>query len=130
MVDDISQKQRSCTMSKIRSTMTEPELRMKPVLEALGFMYQPKIVYGRPDFANKSEKVALFIDGCFWHKCPVHYVAPKSNEAYWAQKIERNVKRDKTVNEVLAERGWKVVRIWEHELRGHSNEFLAVEAKS
>ena len=59
--------------------------------------------------------VAVFIDGCFWHSCPEHGVRPKSNTEYWDAKLERNALRDKEVNTALKERGWKVLRFWEHE---------------
>ena len=72
---------------------------------------------GKPDFAFPMEKVAVFVDGCFWHGCPRHFVQPRSNKNFWKEKINKNKKRDKEVSRKLKQQGWKVVRIWEHELR-------------
>jgi DNA mismatch endonuclease (patch repair protein) len=69
-------------MSRIRSSNTKPEQKVRAVLKGLSFTYQPKGIYGRPDFANKKEKIAVFIDGCFWHGCTEHYSKPKSNLDY------------------------------------------------
>lgn len=70
----------------------------------------------RPDFVFRKKKVAVFVDGCFWHGCPEHSVRPKSNEAFWAAKIGGNEARDRLVSKSLKARGWVVIRIWEHEL--------------
>ena len=113
MVDNLTKKQRSYCMSRIRSKKTLPELRYKKTLS--GFIYQPK-AYGNPDFINYKKKMVVFIDGCFWHKCPKHYIRPKSNKKYWASKIERNIIRDKEVEISYKNVGWKIKRVWEHEL--------------
>ena len=117
MTDVHTKKQRSYNMSKIRASETKLELRLKKFLKNLGFIYQPKNVYGRPDFAHKKEKVAIFIDGCFWHKCPKHFTAPKSSEKFWKNKINRNAERDREVTKRLKRGGWKVIRVWEHDLK-------------
>ncbi len=101
-------------MSKIRSRNTKPELKHKA--KNKGLEYQPK-AFGKPDFIDWKKKTAIFIDGCFWHKCPIHYKQPKSNKKYWMPKLERNSIRDNEVNLAYQNSGWKVVRIWEHELR-------------
>jgi DNA mismatch endonuclease (patch repair protein) len=75
-------------------------------------------VIGKPDFVFPHRKVAVFVDGCFWHGCPRCYKAPRRNRAFWRTKIERNQKRDKKVSRVLRRAGWTVIRIWEHELSG------------
>jgi len=77
----------------------------------------PKGVFGKPDFANKSRKIALFIDGCFWHKCPEHFKPPKSNAEFWSAKLSRNEERDAEVTQRLEVEGWQVIRIWECELK-------------
>lgn len=115
MADRMTKAQRSYTMSRIRSTKTLPELKLKSRLS--GFVYHPKGIYGKPDFADRKNKVAVFVDGCFWHKCPEHYIKSKTNSDYWTPKIKRNVLRDKLVEKTLAKQGWKVVRFWEHELK-------------
>lgn len=73
-------------------------------------------VFGKPDFVFSSARVALFVDGCFWHRCPLHSTQPKSNSIFWDEKLSRNVSRDKRVNRRLRKEGWIVVRIWEHDL--------------
>jgi len=116
MTDVHSKERRSYNMSKIKSTNTKPELKLKKIMKVLGFAYQPKI-YGKPDFANKKEKIAVFVDGCFWHKCPKCFKAPKTNKKFWDEKIEKNTGRDKKVTKHLRKDGWRVIRIWEHDLR-------------
>jgi DNA mismatch endonuclease (patch repair protein) len=75
-------------------------------------------VIGKPDIVFSSRKVAIFIDGCFWHSCPhCHRKLPVTNREYWEKKISRNVELAKRHNQTLAENGWKVIRIWEHEMR-------------
>ncbi|MDG6923161.1 MAG: DNA mismatch endonuclease Vsr [Nitrososphaerota archaeon] len=103
-------------MSRIRSSKTKPELKVETLLKQLNFAYHPKDVYGNPDFANGVSKIALFIDGCFWHICPKHYVQPKSNSKYWENKAKLNKIRDRVVDRTLRSRGWTVIRIWEHQI--------------
>ena len=74
-------------------------------------------LFGSPDFVFRSARTAVFIDGCFWHGCKKCYRRPNSNQKYWDVKIARNRERDKVVNKTLKKRAWKVVRIWEHDLR-------------
>ena len=114
MVDNLTKQQRSYCMSRIRSRNTKPELNHKKKL--IGFIYQPK-AFGNPDFINYQKKIVVFIDGCFWHKCPEHYVAPKSNKSYWIPKLTRNIIRDEEINFAYKYSGWKVVRIWAHEVK-------------
>lgn len=114
MPDNLTKLQRSFCMNRIRSKNTKPELNYKK--KALGFDYHPKL-FGSPDFVSYSKKTAVFIDGCFWHKCPFHFIAPKSNKDYWIPKLEKNVLRDKEVEIAYKNSGWKVIRIWEHELK-------------
>ena len=116
MADVLTKKQRSYCMSQIRSSKTKPELKIKKLMKSLGFQYQPKI-YGRPDFTNKKEKIAIFIDGDFWHKCPVHFRLPKTNRKFWKKKINQNVLRDRQVNAKLRKEGWKIIRVWEHSIK-------------
>lgn len=117
MVDVHTPEQRSFNMSHIRSTKTGPEVKLLTVLRSLGFIYQPKGVYGKPDFANKKQKIAIFIDGCFWHGCPKHYKKPQQNSAFWDKKITANTERDNKVNKTLLNRRWKVLRVWEHNIK-------------
>lgn len=116
MADKFSKNVRSNIMSKINSKDTNPEITLKKELKIHGFIYHPKNTFGRPDFINKNSKTIIFIDGCFWHKCPRHYKEPKSNRKYWIPKIERNAVRDREVDITYRKSGWMVIRIWEHEL--------------
>jgi DNA mismatch endonuclease, patch repair protein len=77
-------------------------------------------VVGTPDFAFPGERVALMVHGCFWHGCPMHHRRPKENAAYWAQKIERNMRRDLLVKGRLRRAGWSVLTFWEHDLKRES----------
>ena len=115
MTDIFSKRKRSEIMSKIRSSKTKPELKLKKIIGKIGFSYQPKNILGKPDFADRKNKIAIFIDGCFWHGCGKHCRMPKQNKKYWRQKIKRNIKRDKEVSKNLRKQGWKVIRIWEHD---------------
>jgi DNA mismatch endonuclease (patch repair protein) len=70
----------------------------------------------KPDFVFRQVRLALFVDGCFWHGCPKHATKPKNNRAFWHRKLSANKKRDRLVNQTLRRSGWQVLRIWEHEL--------------
>lgn len=74
-------------------------------------------VFGNPDFVFPKHRLALFVDGCFWHGCPKHATQPTSNRAFWKKKLARNKTRDQLVNRRLRQRGWSVLRIWQHELK-------------
>lgn len=70
----------------------------------------------RPDFTFRQQRLIVFVDGCYWHKCPLHQTKPKQNAGFWADKLAGNVARDKATNHALRKKGWSVMRIWEHEL--------------
>ena len=123
MPDAFSKKKRSQIMSKIRSKNTKLELEFKKLLTGLRFRYQPKVI-GKPDFASKKLKIAIFIDSCFWHKCPKHFRQPNSNKSYWKPKINGNVKRANEVNKLLKKEGWRVIRFWEHEVTKNPEKYL------
>lgn len=72
---------------------------------------------GTPDFAFPKRRLAIFVDGCFWHGCPRCYTKPKTNRAFWRKKLLDNVARDRAVSTALRQGGWRVLRVWEHELR-------------
>lgn len=122
MADTFSPDVRSKVMSRIKSKDTSPELILRKALWKRGCRY--RIHYGlpgTPDIVFIGKKVAVFIDGCFWHKCPKCYVEPKSNKNYWLSKIKKNVGKDKKNNKTLEEMGWKVIRLWEHEVKKDLN---------
>jgi DNA mismatch endonuclease (patch repair protein) len=74
---------------------------------------------GTPDIAFRRLRLAVFVDGCFWHGCPHHGTAPKTNTSFWVAKIRRNRQRDRQVNRSLKRLRWRVLRIWEHDVRDH-----------
>ncbi len=107
-------------MSRVRRRDTAPELELRSELHRRGFRYRVdrRPLQGLPsraDLVFGPAKVAVYVDGCFWHSCPEHGTMPRSNEAFWRQKLSRNQERDATVNATLAAAGWTVVRVWEHE---------------
>jgi DNA mismatch endonuclease (patch repair protein) len=83
------------------------------------------MLFGKPDFAFRKERVAIFVDGCFWHCCPKHGKMPASNRAFWKEKLAGNRARDRLVNWTLRRRGWRVLRIWEHELKSHATRVVS-----
>lgn len=99
---------------------TLPELALRREMHKLGLRYRVNLrpiedVRRTADVVFTRRKVVVFVDGCFWHGCPDHYAAPKTNSVYWREKVLRNVSRDRDVDELLRDAGWEVVRVWEHE---------------
>lgn len=107
-------------MQAIRSRDTKPERLIRSLLHAQGLRYR---VAAKPlpslrrtaDIVFRPSKLAVFIDGCYWHGCPEHYVSPKTNPGYWSDKVARNMARDRDTDEKLRAAGWTVLRFWEHE---------------
>jgi DNA (cytosine-5)-methyltransferase 1 len=111
--------QRARIMRSVHSKNTTPELIVKKAFRKAGikgFRRNMRTLSGNPDFVFPTERLILFVDGCFWHGCETCYREPKSNQEYWKLKVERNRKRDKTVVQALTAQGWRVLRIWEHEV--------------
>src|SRR6201992_289713 len=107
-------------MSRVRRRDTAPELELRSELHRRGFRYPaaPRPLEGTPsraDLVFGPAKVAVYVDGCFWHSCPEHGTMPRSNEEFWQEQLAPNPARDAAVNEALAAAGWTVVRVWEHE---------------
>lgn len=103
-----------------RSRDTKPELVLRSILHRRGLRYRVAArpipaLRGTADVVFTRARVAVFVDGCFWHGCPAHYRRPGSNVEYWDAKVRRNVARDREVDGVLAAEGWSVLRAWEHE---------------
>jgi len=112
---------RSANMRANRRTDTKPELALRRALHQLGYRYRKDYRLDldagrrvRPDIAFTARKVAIFVDGCFWHACPEHGSKPRENEWYWGPKLLRNVERDRANDTALAVAGWTVIRLWEH----------------
>ncbi|MEW1827776.1 very short patch repair endonuclease [Streptomyces sp. NPDC088196] len=107
-------------MQAIRSRDTKPEWLIRRLVHAQGLRYRVSV---RPlpdlrrtaDLVFRPAKVAVFVDGCYWHGCPEHYVPPRTNSGYWSEKVVRNVKRDRDTDQRLSDAGWLVLRFWEHE---------------
>ena len=107
-------------MQRNRSRDTKPELALRSAAHALGLRYRVNVrpltgVRITADLVFRPAKVAVFMDGCFWHGCPEHATRVTTNGTYWAAKISRNQQRDARVNDLLTQAGWLVIRIWEHE---------------
>lgn len=131
-MDNLTQKQRSRCMSRIKRKDTKAEIIFRKALWENGIRgYRIDVnLPGRPDIYFSKLKLAIFIDGCYWHKCPQCFSEPKSNKKYWIPKIERNAERDKLNEKKLKENNIFVIRYWEHDVKKNLNkiinDFLAV----
>ena len=118
MVNVHTKQQRSFNMSRIKGKNTQPEIELRKALFKnghRGFSVSSKII-GKPDIIFTKKKIAVFIDGCYWHKCMKCFITPKTRTKWWMKKINRNVKRDNKVDTLLKSDGWKVLRFWEHDI--------------
>lgn len=103
-----------------RGADTKPERVLRSALHARGLRFfknrrpVPTIAC-RADIVFPAQKVAVFVDGCFWHRCPTHGVSPRTNSEYWRAKLDRNLARDQRNDRALRDAGWDVIRVWEHE---------------
>ena len=121
MADVFSKSKRSEVMSRVRSRGNRStELRTISIFRSHGISgwRRNRPVFGRPDFVFPAGRVAVFVDGCFWHGCPRHYNAPAGHAAFWRRKLVANRTRHRLVTRTLTRAGWKVLRIWEHALTG------------
>ena len=120
MMDTLTTKQRSALMGKVKSKGNRStELKVLAGFQdcgITGWIQHPSHIPGRPDFWFEERRIALFVDGCFWHGCPKCGRIPKTREEFWRNKIEGNRRRDLTTSRLLRQRGCRVVRVWEHEL--------------
>jgi DNA mismatch endonuclease (patch repair protein) len=114
-------------MSRIRAEDTVPELIIRRGLWAEGFRYRlhVKTPGGKADLVLPSQKFALFVDGCFWHGCPEHYVRPRTSNPFWDRKLRENVERDRRQTQKLVDEGWRFLRVWEHEVHEDAARVLA-----
>lgn len=105
-------------MARIRSQNTGPERLLRSALHVRGYRFRlhRRITGVRCDLAFVAARLAVFVDGCFWHGCPEHYVAPHNRAEFWAEKLNANVSRDRRQTSVLEADGWRVLRIWEHDV--------------
>lgn len=111
----------SATMRANRRRDTQPEIRIRSLLHRAGARFRVDYRVGtgrsapRPDIAFPRQRLAIFVDGCFWHRCLEHGVMPRANRDYWEPTLQRNIERDQENDHALTAMGWTVVRIWEHE---------------
>lgn len=118
-MDNLTKKQRRKNMQNIRSSDTKAELLVTRELRErkIYFARNVKSIFGKPDIVFRRKKTVVFIDSDFWHVHPARFIMPKSNKRYWKEKIRRNKERDKEVNKKLKGAGWKVIRIWEYDVK-------------
>jgi DNA mismatch endonuclease, patch repair protein len=124
MADIFTPQRRAEIMGLVRSRgNASTEQRLVRLFRARGITGWRRAagLIGSPDFVWRGKRLAVLVDGCFWHGCPLHGHTPRSREAYWIPKLARNKSRDRFVTRALRQRGWRVLRIWEHEL-GRKNE--------
>ena len=120
MVDVYSKEKRSWLMGRVRSTgnkSTEGKLIELFKRNRLTGWRRRYPIFGKPDVTFPNSKVAIFVDGCFWHNCPKHGQIPENNREFWIEKINTTKKRDRLVNRTIQNKGWRVLRIWECELK-------------
>jgi len=104
-----------------RKRDTRPEVRVRSLLHRRGYRFRKNLSIkgngwqARPDIVFPRQRLAVFIDGCFWHRCPIHGTFPRANTWYWGPKLDRNVERDRRTDQQLESVGWTVLRVWEHE---------------
>lgn len=117
---------RSSNMSKIRGRDTAPEILLRKTLWHRGFRFRANFKVGesRPDIVFTSRKLVIFVDGCFWHGCPQHYVMPRTRVEFWSAKLFSNTMRDRKQTVALIESGWRVLRFWEHEVASALSEVV------
>lgn len=130
MADKITKEHRSWNMSRVRGKDTEIEIRVRSAIHRMGFRFRKNVrsLPGIPDIVMKKHRTAIFVNGCFWHQhsgCVKAHL-PKSNIEFWKAKLRKTVKRDAQNHELLRAVGWKVIDIWECEVRSpeHLNELL------
>jgi DNA mismatch endonuclease (patch repair protein) len=121
---------RSANMALIRGANTKPEMILRKALWRQGLRYRvnTRIEGLRPDIVFPARRLAVFVDGCFWHGCPLHYVRPRSASGFWAAKLAANVARDRTQTLHLLGKGWDVLRFWEHQVKDNVEELVSVVA--
>lgn len=130
--------ERSEHMARVRGRDTRPEVLLRRGLRARGLWYRLRAFVGKshPDLVFHRKKVAVFVDGCFWHGCPIHYRLPGSRLPFWRAKLRDNVERDQRQTRVLRELGWRVIRLWGHQVHADPDaaadvvsRFLTVDAQ-
>ncbi len=129
MADRITAAQRSALMAKIRGRDTRPEMAVRSLLHGAGFRFRlhAKDLPGRPDLVLPKHRAVVFVHGCFWHRharCRDGRSMPASNRSYWVPKFERNLARDRRVKQALRRRGWRVITVWECQIKRNPDDVL------
>lgn len=120
MADVFAAEKRSEIMSRVRGAgNAATELRFVHLLRSAGIAgWRRKVkLFGKPDFVFREQRVCVFLDGCFWHGCSLHWTCPDTNRVFWLRKISANRRRDRLVANRLRRAGWTVMRVWQHELK-------------
>lgn len=126
MVDFMTPEQRSKCMSSVRAKNTKQEQSLRKALWQLGCRYRLHYnLPGKPDIAFPGKKLVIFVDGCFWHGCPIHGSLPKTNADFWKSKIHRNIERDVENTQSIQREGWTVLRFWEHEIEENLDQVMS-----
>ena len=130
-MDTVSKRKRSEIMSRVRCRDSRIEVKFRKELHKQGFRYRKNSLkyFGTPDLVLPKHKTVIFIDSCFWHGCKKHCRLPTTRPKFWSDKIERNRERDKQVNRHYRVRGWRVIRILEHDLKKSDFKFDFNEIK-
>lgn len=126
MVDNVNKKTRTEIMKAIKSSGSKIEIKVGKVLWQNGFRYRKNSqnYFGKPDFVLKKYKSVLFVDSCFWHGCKKHCRIPSTRKMYWINKIKNNTARDKSVLNHYTNNNWRVIRIWEHDLKDNLDKMV------
>jgi|TARA_Y100000310_G_C20687177_1_gene819834 DNA mismatch endonuclease (patch repair protein) len=125
MADNLTKEQRTKCMSRIRSKWTIQERKLHNFLKGNKIRHKmhPKLT-GNPDILLTSTKTVVFLQGCFWHKCPKCYKEPKTRKKYWLPKIQNNVKRDRKNAKILKKEGFNVLKMWEHQVKNELDKVI------
>jgi len=134
MVDVHTKEQRSCNMAAIKNRGNKSTeiafLQLLTGKKISGWRRHYKPLIGTPDFVFLKQRIAIFIDGCFWHGCLKCRLEPKTNRKFWRLKIRANKERDKKVNKALREKKWKVLRFWEHQIKKNPEKVIEIIEKN
>jgi len=125
-VDNLTKEQRRRNMQSIRSRDTKPERMIMFELKRKKIYFSRYVnnIFGKPDIVFRKKKLIVFVDSDFWHANPKRFSMPKTNVDYWREKIKRNKNRDKKVNSLLKKEGWKVIRLWEEDIKKNTDRCL------
>lgn len=132
MADNVTKARRSRIMAAVRSVGNKAtELKLAALFREnkIRGWRRRQALPGKPDFVFRRERLAVFVDGCFWHGCPKHLRLPSTNAEYWRKKVSRNITRDKAVTRLLRQSGWRVLRVWEHSLKAPGRVLARVKSQ-